>query len=203
MPETSGAMSPTDFVSTLSDYVAAKIKEDSAAGTRRSIKARFDSLGAHKQGLDLFLKLRKMEPADAELTLVSALRYCRWANLPFGSQAQLFGASDDAGEPAQKAAAALTEAVAYEEGYAAGKAGRDSDDSRFHAGTPLAERFYTGWCDGQEALGLQLGEDRPETGKLIKRRGKAKEGVEVRAAVPRGRDKGSRRSRGGAGAIGG
>ena len=69
-----GGISPTDFVAALADLVSAKTKEESAAGSRRAVMARFERMGAHKPGLQLMLKLRAMEPEDAELTLASALR---------------------------------------------------------------------------------------------------------------------------------
>lgn len=189
MTETKRGISPTEFTTALADLIGAKTKEDSAAGSRRAVMARFERLGVHKPGLQLFLKLRNMEPADAEMTLASALRYCRWAQLEIGDQATLFAASDDAGKPAQKATDGLTEAVAYEEGYAAGKAGRDRGQHRYEAGTPMHARFDEGWVDGQEVLANQLGEDRPKDGTLRKKKG----GAETRTAKPSG---GRRRGRG-------
>lgn len=183
-----GGISPTDFVSVLADLIGAKTKEESAVGSRRAVMARFERMGVHKPGLQLFLKLRNMEPDDAELTLASALRYCRWAQLKIGDQATLFPASDDAGAPAGKASAALTEVEAFEEGFAAGKGGRDSDDSRFPAGTPMHARFYDGWVAGQEVLANQLGEERPADGGTVRRKAKGKdggEGAEVREARPK------------------
>lgn len=194
MTEQKRGISPTEFTTALADLLSARTKEDSAAGTRRSIMARFEKLGAHKPGLSLFLKLRKMEPADAEMTLVSALRYCRFAQLEIGDQATLFPASDDAGKPSAKAAAGLTEAVAYEEGYRAGKAGRNRGDHRYEAGTPMHARFDEGWVDGQATLAMELGEPLPEEGPL-RRKAKGKdggEGAEVREAKPSG---GKRRGR--------
>ncbi len=184
-----GGISPTDFVAALAELVSAKTREDSAAGSRRAVMARFERMGAHKPGLQLMLKLRAMEPEDAELTLASALRYCRWAQMSIGDQATLFPASDDAGVPAAKTVDALTEAEAFEEGFAAGKGGRDASDSRFPAGTPMQARFYDGWCAGQEVLANQLGEERPEDGGTVRRKAKGKdggEGAEVREAKPKG-----------------
>jgi hypothetical protein len=183
-------IAPTEFTAALADFITAKTKEDSAAGSRRAVMARFERLGVHKPGLSLFLKLRNMEPADAEMTLASALRYCRWAQLQIGDQATLFPASDDAGTPAAKSSAQLTEALAYEDGYAAGKAGRNADDSRFPAGTPLHARFYDGWVDGQEVLANEMGEDRPADGGTLRKKSKRKdggEGAEIRKAAPKGR----------------
>lgn len=188
-------ISPNDFTAALADLLAARTKEDSAAGSRRAVMARFEKMGAHKPGLQLFLKLRNMEPADAELTLVSALRYCRFAQLEIGDQASLFAASDDAGMPSAKAVDGLTEAVAYEEGYRAGKAGRNRGDHRYEAGTPMHARFDEGWVDGQATLAMELGEPLPEEGPL-RRRTKRKdggEGAEKRTAKPSG---GRRRGRG-------
>ncbi|MBX9697900.1 MAG: hypothetical protein K2X74_00630 [Acetobacteraceae bacterium] len=193
-----GGISPNDFAGTLADFVAAKTKEDSAAGTRRGIMARFEKLGAHKQGLNLFLKLRNMEPADAELTLTSALRYCRFAQLQIGDQATLFPASDDAGAPSTRAAKGLTEALAYEEGYGAGRGGRSRGDHRFEAGTPMHAKFDEGWIDGQTSLAMEMGEDLPADGSALRRKAKKKDGrdgAEQREAKPSG----GRRARGVAG----
>lgn len=182
-------ISPNDFTAALADLISAKTKEDSAAGSRRAVMARFEKMGVHKPGLQLFLKLRNMEPADAELMLSSALRYCRWAQLEIGEQSTLFPASDDAGRPSEKASNGLTEAVAYEEGYAAGKAGRNRGDHRYEPGTPMHAKFDEGWIDGQATLALELGEPLPEDGPL-RRRSKKKDGgdgAEIRSAKPKGR----------------
>lgn len=194
-----GGIAPNDFTSTLAEYVGAKVAEESAAGKRRAIKARFEKLGAHKQGFDLFWKLRNMEPADAELTLVAALRYCRWANLQVGDQASLF-ASDDMGAPTEKVAAELTEAQAEERGFDLGINGRDVDECGFHAGTPLYAMASQGWKRGQALLAFQMGEDLPEGSKVLRKKAKAKKGspegtagAEVREAAPSG---GERRGRG-------
>lgn len=189
MAEKQGGISPTDFVAALAELIGARTKEQSAAGSRRAIMGRFEKLGVHKPGLQLFLKLRDMEPDDAELTLASALRYCRWAQLKVGEQATLFPASDDAGAPADKAAAGLSEAVAYEEGFNAGKAGRDAKDSRFPAGTPLYAKFWDGWRAGQATLAEALGEPLPKDGGTLRKQ--TKDGAEKREAKPKG---GSRRA---------
>jgi hypothetical protein len=189
MTDKKGGIAPNDFTAALADLISAKTKEESAAGSRRAVMARFEKLGAHKPGLQLFLRLRNMEPADAELTLVSALRYCRFAQLEIGQQASLFAASDDAGAPSRKAADGLTEAIAYEEGFKAGKAGRNRGDHRYEAGTPMHAKFDEGWVDGQATLAMELGEPLPEEGPL-RRRSKKKdgaEGSEVRSAKPKGR----------------
>lgn len=193
-----GGISPTDFVSVLADLIGAKTKEESAVGSRRAVMARFERMGVHKPGLQLFLKLRGMEPEDAELTLASALRYCRWAQLKAGDQATLFPASDDAGEPATKAAGALMEAEAYAEGFAAGKAGRDAKDSRFPAGTPLYAKFFDGWKDGQATLAEVLGEPLPKDGGTLRKQ--TKDGAEKREAKPKG---GARRGAAKGGGAGG
>lgn len=184
MAEKQGGISPTDFVAVLAELIGARTKEQSAAGSRRAIMGRFEKLGVHKPGLQLFLKLRDMEPADAELMLSSALRYCRWAQLKVGEQATLFPASDDAGVPSEKASAGLSEAAAYEEGFNAGKGGRDAKDSRFPAGTPLYAKFFDGWKDGQATLAEVLGEPLPKDGGTLRKQ--AKSGAEVRAAKPKG-----------------
>lgn len=185
-------LSPNDFTTALGDFVAARTKEASATGSRRAVMARFEKLGAHMPGLKLFLKLRDMEAQDAEAMLSSALRYCRWAQLGIGEQSSLFPASDDAGLPSDKARGGLADAVAYEEGHKAGLAGRAADDHRYPAGTPLAQRFYSGWCDGQAVLGERLGEGLPEDGSPLRQKSGKKKGAadKVEAKPSGGRRRG-------------
>lgn len=200
MAEKQGGITPNEFTTILAELLAARTREESAAGTRRSIMGRFEKMGAHKPGLQLFLKLRNMEPADAELMLTTALRYCRWAQMEIGDQATLFPASDDAGAPSAKASTGLAEATAFEEGFKAGKAGRSGTDHRYHAGTPMAQRFYEGWCDGQATLAESMGVERPTDGTTLRKKVKGKdgEGAEQREAAPSG---GRRRGRGRGGAA--
>ena len=183
-----GGTSPNDFVSTLAEFVAAETKRTSAAGFARAIHARFEKMGVDKKGFALFWKLRNMEPEEAELMLSSALRYCRWAQLPIGAQASLFVGSDDSGSPSDKAVGDLDMAAIYEQGHAAGLAGRSSTDHSFMPGTPNHEQFFKGWQDGQAALAQRLFTDLPDDGTPLKPEkkgrgpGKAKAGVERRTA---------------------
>ena len=200
-PDETGAapLDPNKFCATLAEFVTAEVRRESATGASRNIRARFEAMGVHKGGLALFLRLRKLEPEDAELTLVTALRLARWTNLPIGAQSNLFAHSDDAGLPSAKAAEQLSEAQIYQEGYSAGINGRDATDNRFAVGSPMAQKFYDAWVDGQTELALQMGVDRPAEGKTLKRERatkptKTKPGVETRSAKPSG---GARRGRGG------
>lgn len=191
MNPNAGAMNPNDFLSTLGGLLQSTQAKDSAVAKQRAVRARFENMGANMRALDLMLKLRKVEPEDAEMLLRDALRYCRWASMKVGEQASLFG-SDDAQAPSEKARGEWTEAQAYEEGYAAGKAGRSGTDHRFVAGTPVHQRFYQGWVDGQTLLAEMLGKERPPTGEPLKPErkkagAKPKAGATPVAGKPKGR----------------
>jgi len=187
-----GGLSPSDFVAGFAERMQAETAKDSAVGKLRARDKALEKLGADLKVLGWVRQVRKMEPADAEAFIAKFFRYCRWLNMPIGDQPSLFAAADDFGVPATKARDGLAEAEAYEEGYKAGKGGRNRSEHRFEMGSPMHERFDAGWCDGQAVLAEQLGEELPADGSALSRR--TKKGAEVRAAKPKG---GGRRGRGG------
>ncbi|HEV7458882.1 MAG TPA: hypothetical protein VGN96_19070 [Roseococcus sp.] len=188
MPEAPppNTISPNDFVSIFAEMLKAETDKDARVGKLRSIRARLEKAGCDMPAVDLVIKLRKLEPDVAEARLRNALRYARWLNMPIGAQPGLF--SDDAGLPSVDAQRGLTEAQAYQEGHAAGLAGRMPTDCRFDAGTGMHARWRQGWDDGQAALGEMLGRE-PEEGETLKpekRTAKPKGGTVARGR-PRGR----------------
>jgi hypothetical protein len=193
MPEPipSNAMSPNDFLEALGQLLHASKAKDTGVAKVRTIRARFEKMGANLRALDLMLKLRNMESDDQIALLEDTLRYCRWANMPVGSQADLFG--KDTAKPSADASASWTRAQAYEEGYSAGKAGRSGTDHRFTPGTPTHQGFYEGWCDGQAVLAEQLGQPLPTDGTYLKPAKKEqatpakKKGTTDAPSAPRGR----------------
>lgn len=188
----SNTINPTDFLSALSDLIAADTARDRSTAKARNVRKRFENMGCDMPALALMLTLRKLEPEEAEQRLRNALRYSRWASMKIGDQADLF-AGMDADTPAEKASAEWTEAQAKEEGYAAGKAGRDPNDSRFPLGSPLAQKHYEGWVEGQAYLAEALGRE-PAEGETLKpaKRGRPKaSGAEPTSPKPRGRRNGA------------
>jgi hypothetical protein len=188
MTEKQQGIAPNDFLSTMTDLAESIRLKDRGVAKLRTVRQRFEKQGADMPALDLCLRLQKLGPAEAELRLRNALRYSRWMGMQIGDQAQLF--SDDAGLPSQKAAAAFTEAQAYEEGYRAGIGGRDATDSRFPTGTPLYERHWTGWQDGQAVLAEEMGAPLPDDGTTLtrpKKEAKTKKGATAARGKPRGR----------------
>lgn len=166
-PVPSNALNPNDFVAIFTDLRLATAKKDSSVAKLRAIRGRFDAMGCNMRALDLMLKLRGMEPEEAEMLLRDALRYSNWVQMKIGDQSDLFG-SDDAPKPNDQARAGLAEAEAYNEGHEAGLAGRGSTSHRYQPGSPMAQRFMTGWSDGQEQVAEIWGIERPETGEAIK-----------------------------------
>lgn len=178
-----GGISPTDFVTAFSERLSAEAAKDSAVGKLRAKDKAMEKLGADLKVLAWVRQVRKMEPADAEAFVGKFFRYCRWLNMEVGTQPSLFAAADDFGKPTDKAILVLTEAVAFEEGQKAGKAGRDARDNRFEAGSPMYAKFYEGWVEGQKILAMQLGEERPADGSTLRK--KSKKDVEQREAAPK------------------
>lgn len=188
----SNTINPTDFLSTLSDYLAAETARDRSTAKARNVRKRFENMGCDMPALALMLSLRKLEPEEAEQRLRNALRYSRWANMKIGDQGDLF-TINGVDAPAEKATAEWTEAQAVEEGYAAGKAGRDPNDSRFPLGSPLAQKHYEGWVQGQAYLAEALGRE-PAEGETLKpaKRGRPKaSGATPTAPTPKGRRNGA------------
>lgn len=152
-PKTSPQISSNAFVATVGELIAATTKKDGAVGKMRQVRARLEKDGANMRALDFVLKLRRMEGDDGALMLRDIIRYGKWLRLDALSQGELFaGLSDDASPPNERVQGELLEAVAYEEGFRAGKGGRDRHDHRYAAGTPAAARHDEGWVDGQAAI---------------------------------------------------
>lgn len=166
-PIPSNALNPNDFVAIFTDLRLATSKKDSSVAKLRAIRGRFEAMGCNMRALDLMLKLRSMEPEEAEMLLRDALRYSSWVQMKIGDQSELF-ASDDAPKPNDKARAGLAEAEAYNEGHAAGLAGRSSTSHRYQPGSPMAQKFFTGWEDAQAEVAEIWGIERPATGEAIK-----------------------------------
>lgn len=184
-------MNPNDFMAALADLLTAETAKDRGVGKLRAVRKRFETMGCDMPALALFLTLRKLEPDERQARLKNALRYAQWAEMNIGDQASLFPGVDD--KPAHKAAQQWTHAQVYEEGYAAGKAGRAALDNRFSAGTEEAAKHFEGWTDGQAYLIAELGRE-PTEGEVLqpaKRTAKKKAGTPV-AGKPRGRGKGAR-----------
>lgn len=148
-----GRATPDQFMRDLGEFVTARTKRESATGIERMVKQRFEKMGIHKGGLALFLKLRDLEPEDAEVLLTTALRLCRWAKLPLGGQASMFNAaSDDAGMPSEAAEEEVRDAAAYDRGFRAGKDGAHRRDNPYPVGQLVAARWDDGWLEAAELV---------------------------------------------------
>ena len=171
-PAAKGGITPDQFTTGLAEYVAARTRRESAAGFERSILARLEKQALHKPGWKLFLKFRDMEPEEAELTLLTALRYSRWATLPIGAQSSLFTATDDLGLPGDKAKVQLEEAEIRSMAFEAGLAGRNVTDHAFMPGTPNHQVWCGAWQEGQAELARRLFVAPPTDGTTLKPEGK-------------------------------
>lgn len=148
-PQVSG----TQFVAHVGQLIQATIRKDSAVGRMRQVRALLEKEGANMRALDFCLRLRKMEGDAGALMLRDIIRYGKWLKLDALSQGELFGTlSDDAAAPNERVQGELLAAVAQEEGFKAGKAGRDRYDHRWPEGSPAAAAFDEGWIAGQGAI---------------------------------------------------
>lgn len=195
MTEKTNGIAPNDFLAALVDLDECSRVKDRGVAKLRTVRQRMEKMGCDMPALDLALSLRKLGSGEAEMRLRNALRYARWMSMEIGDQGSLF--SDDADRPSEKAAEQWTEAQAYNEGYAAGIAGRDRHDHRFTLGTGMAAKHDEGWVDGQRELADRLGKDLPENGGALKpekRQAKPKAGTASAAGKPRGRGRGRGRA---------
>ena len=88
-PIPSNALNPNDFVSIFTELRLATSKKDSSVAKLRAIRGRFEAMGCNMRALDLMLKLRGMEPEEAEMLLRDALRYSNWVQMKIGDQSDL------------------------------------------------------------------------------------------------------------------
>lgn len=184
---------PNSLIHLTGDYLAARQKRVSAAGAERQRLSRIEKTGVNMKAYRLVMELRDKEPKEARVILEQAVQIAQALNLDFAKQGDLFAAVA-VQTPNDVAQAALSKALAYEEGFKAGRAGRDPLDNRFAPGTVLHQEFYAAWVDGQRALADEMGVEPPADGERLqpekKTRGRKKaeeDGVERRDAKPRGR----------------
>jgi hypothetical protein len=135
-----------------------KGKVDEANGKLRAHLKLMDERGINLKAIAMLRKLRRMDSDEATMLMRDVSRMGRWLQLPVFSQPELFG-SDDAGEPTDAGKQAVSEHEADQEGYAAGKAGRAANDTRFAPGSPEFQCFSQGWLRGQAALAAGLTDD--------------------------------------------
>jgi hypothetical protein len=146
-------VSGTQFVAHVGQLIQATVKKDQAVGRMRQVRAMLEKEGANMRALDFCLRLRKLEGDAGALMLRDIIRYGKWLKLDALSQGELFGTlSDDAAAPNERVQGELLCAVAGEEGFKAGKAGRDRHDHRWEPGSPAAAAFDEGWVAGQGAI---------------------------------------------------
>lgn len=185
----SNSVAPNEFLAAVTELVKATTGKDSAVGKVRAIHGRLEAQGVDMKAFALAMRVRKMEEDAGAMFLRNFLTYAGWMGLSHISrQGELF--SSDGPQPNADAHKGLQAAVAYEEGYKAGLAGRRPDDSRWTPGTSFHAKFREGWGDGQMALAEQMGRGEPEEGEVLqppKRGRKPKAGEEQAAGKPRGR----------------
>lgn len=145
----------------------AKREADEALGKYRNVRKRMADAGVDMQALALVEKLAKLSPEEATDRLKSAFRLADILDVKIAQQAELFPEGPDDSEATQKAQARWREDQAEDQGYRAGKAGRDRSDNPFPAGQPHAAAWDRGWGLGQAAIAAEMGPEgkKPKQGK--------------------------------------
>lgn len=176
-------LSPNTFLELFRELGIAQREIDAATGRKRAILKRAKAAGIDLDALALMQRLAKLETDEAAMRLRNLARYSAWANMPIGTQADLFGATDDQ-RPTEKAQAEHNEWQADDAGYQAGKAGDSIDNNPHPAGTPFYDRWRQGWHKGQEVLAHKLAanaaeeDDKPVVAPVAQ--GRRRKGAEAR-----------------------
>ena len=97
------------------------------------------------EALKLKIKLCKLDAEDRDKILRDTIRMAKWTGTPIGTQLDLFSSGDDQDLSAAMAASLAIDQV-EEEGYRAGRSGRQRSDNPYYAGT---ENYVT-WDIGCE-----------------------------------------------------
>jgi hypothetical protein len=157
-----------------------------------------EAKGCDMAALDLALSLNRLEPAERQSRLRAALRYVRLIDPEIDAQGSLLDVLDDEkATVAPEARAEFRFAEIRQEGYAAGKAGRDSSDHRHPLGTPASAEFFAGWQEGQAALAVELGWSEAEAEEARTKSIPIRKPSGAKARAVEGQRKPGRRKRGG------
>jgi hypothetical protein len=154
----SNTPNPDDSIKLFFEAERLKGKVDEANGKLRSHLKLMEERGVNLKAVALLRKLRRLDGDEATLLMRDVGRMGRWLQMPVFTQASLFP-SDDAPEPSEEGKGLVAEQEAWDEGVAAGKAGRAGNDTRFEPGTMLHQRFSQGWVAGQSTLAAKLTDD--------------------------------------------
>jgi hypothetical protein len=132
--------------------------------------------GVDLDALRMLEKLAKLDGDEADLILRHLSAYAQWAEMPWGSQAELFGMPKVPPEEAQK----QREYEAAEEGKRAGKAGEPRENNRYsEPGSPEFVAWDKAWKKAsaafnreQKAIADQMGRNAGNGATTGRRRGR-------------------------------
>lgn len=122
----------------------------SAVGALRAHrKAGKKNLGIDLEAFQIMTTLQNQEPEDAAMRIKNLQRYVSWLKLPFGTQLDMFGKSDDAPLTQDQEEAAIR--IQQEEtGYLRGVAGDTAEANPHKAGSVEYVAWETGRAKGDE-----------------------------------------------------
>ncbi|MBR0682764.1 hypothetical protein GXW74_19890 [Roseomonas eburnea] len=149
---------PEQFLEHLRACVEADRQLEKARDLRKAARKRAKAAGVALADMDEALVLSRMESATIAQRFRNLSRYSEWMGKPLGTQAELFGATDDQ-KPSEKATAQHAEWAAEEAGYDEGHSGAARDANPYPPGTLFAARWDAGWARGQADIveGLRTG----------------------------------------------
>jgi len=142
---------PDEFAKHWSEIRKAKREFEEANGIYRAKLKAAKSAGFNPGVITELLRLQKQDPDAVEQFNRELARLAAWANIPIGTQANLFG-DDDEQRPSDEAANTIREADVKQAGYDAALRGDPSDNSPHLPGTRYAQVWREGYDAGRDFM---------------------------------------------------
>ncbi len=138
------------------EFQKAKEAMDSKRGEYRAILKEAAAAGCDKDAIVWLVKSRKREPSDIDYETRQRNRIARIMGLPIGTQLGLFDDGETVAAKVDKDAL-QKDGDAFEEGKAAGAAGRPADSNPYDRNSRDGIRWMQGYDDAQFAMREGLG----------------------------------------------
>lgn len=177
-PDHNSRLTPEVFLEHVHAVRGTARKLSEAQADHRNAMKRAKAAGVNNKAMVAAIAMLKEDQPVVEAHHRDLTRYLTWLGSPLGTQGSLFGASDDAPRPTEKAQAEHAAWAAREAGYEAGASGTARDQVPYEIGSPLHAEWDAGWSEGQARIIADLG-----TGQIRKRGRKGKGNPEERAAA--------------------
>lgn len=177
-PDHNSRLTPEIFLDHVHACRATARKLAEAQADHRNAMKRAKAAGVNNKAMTEAIAMTKEDQVVVEAHHRDLVRYLAWLGSPLGTQGALFGVSDDAARPTEKAQTEHTAWAAKEAGYEAGASGTARDQCPYEPGSPLHAQWDEGWREGETRIIRDLG-----TGQTRKRGRKGKGNPEDRPAA--------------------